>query len=168
MLITIASPHQGTDLATTAVALDGGWPGPDPVTKLVDSVAPFRDADAVTQVAEVGGATLYPPGPPPEGVAVIAIAGSTDIVVPAEHAIWTGAENVIVPTSVLDPPATHGELPANPVVARELALAVAGKPPGCVALPEVLRAVVTSRTISSTEDLATTILGIGRYLNVRR
>ena len=54
------------------------------------------------------------------------------------------------------------ELAVDAVFGAGLSRPVEGLP------AEVLRAVVTSRTISSTEDLATTILGIGRYLNVRR
>ena len=160
VVVTIASPHQGSDLATAAVAAGGDTT----VTDVVDAAATMRDADAVSQVAEAGEHHLDPPDPPPEGVTVVAIAGATDLVVPADAAIWDGASNVIVPTAVSDGAGVHSALPSDPRVARELNLAVAGAAPGCVALAQLLQSVAASRAISSGEDLLSVLLGLSSYV----
>jgi hypothetical protein len=101
---------------------------------------------------------------PPTGLTVVAIAGAADVVVPGDHAIWPGAENVVVPPSWGDRLAEHAELPARPEVARALALAVAGRDPACLDLADLVRSTALSRGISTVEDVAGVVVGIGRYL----
>ena len=159
VVMTIGSPHGGADLATMGLAIEGS-----DLAGLVDGLTDYRQADAVSQLAEAGLNALDPPGPPPPGITVVAVAGATDVIVPADKAIWSGARNVLIPTGPDDGIGVHGQLPGHAGVARELALATAGMAPGCVDLANVVSSALTARAISSAEDLATVLLGIGRYV----
>ncbi len=156
VVLTIGSPHQGTDLATLGQAIEG-----TPVASVIDRVTAYRDTEAVRQLSE---STVTEPLVPPAGITAVAVAGATDVVVPGDHAIWPGAENVVVPPSWGDRLVEHAELPARPEVARALALAVAGRDPACLELADLVRSTVLSRGISTVEDVAGVVVGIGRYL----
>lgn len=160
VVITIGSPHQGASLATAAQVASGTAVG-DLVADTAG--ADLASADSVAQIAEGGVAHLEPPNAPPEGVTVVAVAGSTDLVVPADAATWSGATNVIVPT-VGSGGDAHSALPGTWQVERELALAVTGSPPRCVGLGDALIAAGTSTLISGVQDSATVIVGAGRWL----
>ncbi len=164
VVLTIGSPHGGADLATAAVATAGS----ERVEKMLDPVlgeaADFRTATAVIDIAESGGGGVVDPEPPPTGITVVAVAGSSDLVVAGEHAGWDGATNVVVPTSLLDAPAVHGDLPGMPQVAREMELAIAGAAPRCVGLASVLGAALQARGISAVEDGMTLVAGLARWV----
>lgn len=164
VVVTVASPHGGTDLATGAVAVSGS----DLVSSAFDAIggdaAGFHDADSVYDIAEAGGGGVVDPGPPPPGITVVAVAGSTDLVVPGAHAMWDGATNVVVPTPLLAAGSTHGDLPGMPEVQREVELALAGAAPRCVAIGDVLGSAVAAQGISAIEDSATLLAGIARWV----
>lgn len=164
VVITIGSPHGGTDFATGAVAISGN----DMISTALDAIGgdlgAFHDADSVLDIAEAGGGGVVDPGPPPEGLTVIAVAGATDLIVPAGHAMWDGATNVVVPTSIADAPSTHGDLPSMPEVQRELELALAGAAPRCVGLGGVLGSAVVGQGISAIEDSVTLLAGLARWV----
>lgn len=164
VVITIGSPHGGTDLATGAVAISGN----DMISTALDAIGgdlgAFHNADSVLDIAEAGGGGVVDPAPPPDGLTVIAVAGATDLVVPAGHAMWDGATNVVVPTSMTDAPSTHGDLPSMPEVQREFELALAGAAPRCVGLGEVLGSAVTATGISAIEDAVTLVAGLARWV----
>ncbi len=158
-IMTIASPHQGADLATVASAAHGGL-------ELADVAIPplgeLRNAGSVIQLSEVGFDTVGPAPPPPPGVSVVAVAGSFDPVVPALSATWEGASNVVVNTS--NPLSAHADLPGNRQVRQAFLLARAGVPPACIGLPEVLLGAVAGAAVSAAEDLLSIATGIGRWL----
>lgn len=161
VVVTIGSPHGGADLAGGAVVVNGSDLG-----DAADSVAGGAvDARAVAQIAEAGSQALDKPDDPPEGVTVIAIAGSSDVVVPAHKAVWDGATNTVVSLPVTEGLDAHGNLPGRPEVARELELAVAGAAPGCVGLADVVDAAVTSGLVSGAEDIATVTAGVARWVD---
>lgn len=164
VVLTIGSPHGGADLATGAVAISGSGT----ISAVLDAVGgelgDFHDADAVLDIAEAGGGGVVDPGPPPDGLTVVAVAGATDLVVPAEHAMWDGATNVVVPTSLVDAVSTHGDLPSMPEVQREMELALAGAAPRCVGLGGVLGSAIKGQGISAIEDAVTLLAGLGRWV----
>ncbi len=152
-VITIGSPHQGTDLATGAVAAHG-TPG-----EIINLLTDHAEATSILQLAEGGGLDIPPLREPPPGVETLAIAGSTDLIVTAEHAIWPGATNVLIPTGAVQAPVAHGRLPGLSGVTEAVGDALAGQPPRCVDLLEVIGSAIAGRAISSAEDLIA--LGVG-------
>lgn len=164
VVITIGSPHGGTDLATGAVAISDSELASTVLEAIGGEAAEFHDADSVLDIAEAGGGGVIDPDPPPAGITVVAVAGSTDLVVPGTHAMWDGATNVVIPTSILDATSTHGDLPGMPEVQRELELALAGAAPRCVGLGDVLGSAVASTGISAVEDAVTLLAGLARWV----
>lgn len=163
LVVTIGSPHTGADLATAGVAVAGSEPFDALFDAIGGDVADFHDADSVLDIAEAGGGGIVDPGPPPDGVTVVAVAGATDLVVPAGHAIWDGATNVVVPTGVLESGSVHGNLPSMPEVQREVELALAGAPPRCVSLADAIGSSVKGQGISAIEDGLTLLTGLTRW-----
>ncbi|MEZ5340647.1 MAG: hypothetical protein R2706_04130 [Acidimicrobiales bacterium] len=162
--VTIGSPHGGADLGTAStIANSSGAVASVVGTVMGDDGAQLR-ARSVEQVAEVGPDHLSPPATPPEGVRVVAIAGSTDLIVPAEAARWDGAVNSLVDTGVMSAGATHSNLPARNEVAREFALAVAGLAPRCVGLATVVRASVEAAAIDVIENTAGVLIGVATWV----
>lgn len=164
VVVTIGSPHGGADLATAAVATAGSEGAESMIDPVIGDAADFRTADAVLDIAEAGGGGVVDPAPPPEGVSVLAVAGAGDLVVAAEHAIWDGATNVVVPTAVLDAPSVHGALPGSAEVQREMQLAIAGAAPRCIGLSTVLGSALQGRGISAVEDGITLLTGLARWV----
>jgi hypothetical protein len=159
VVMTIGSPHGGADLATIASAAHGGLEGVDHVSA---EVARLRDAESVIQLSEVGRNGFGPAPPPPGGPAVVAIAGSTDLIVPAQQAIWDGATNVLV--NLDDPIGAHGDLPGARAVHDAFALALAGGAPPCVSLAHVIGGIALGNAIKAAEDLATIATGLANWL----
>lgn len=164
VVITIGSPHGGTDLATGAVAISDSELASTVLGAIGGDAAEFANADSVLDIAEAGGGGFADPDPPPDGITVVAVAGSTDLVVPGGHAMWDGATNVVVPTSISDATSTHGDLPSMPEVQRELELALAGEAPRCVGLGDVLGSAVAATGISAVEDSVTLLAGLARWV----
>lgn len=164
VVLTVGSPHQGADLATTSVAIEGTL-----TAVLVDQLTVYREADSVHQLSEAGSTRLPAPADPPPGVIAVAVAASTDLVVGAEHAIWPGAANVVIaPHGRAEPDdqagSVHSSLPGRPEVADALARAATGLRQQCASLGDLVTSTLTARGISTLEDLTTTVLGIERFL----
>ncbi len=164
VVVTIGSPHGGTDLATGAVAISESDLASTLIEAIDGDVAAFANADSVIDIAEAGGGGVVDPDPPPDGITVVAVAGSTDLVVPGGHAVWEGATNVVVPTSMLGAVSTHGDLPSLPEVQREFELAIAGAAPRCVGLGDVLGSAMAATGISAIEDSATLLAGLAAWV----
>ena len=164
VMMTVGSPHQGADLGTAAViAADS-----ELLSGVVGSVMPGGPeqlgAESVRQVGEAGADHLPQPGEPPEGVRVVAVSGSTDLIVPAEAARWEGAVNSLVDTGLLAAGQAHSRLPGRSEVARELELAVAGIAPRCVALATVLRGTAKAGAVDLLENAAGVLVGIATWV----
>ena len=134
-LVTIGTPHQGSDAATGFVLIDhsslgaiahrlafafGALPT-DP-----DAPAPGQQIEGSDLLHDLDDQTL------PEDTNVTSIGGRLDIVVTGPNTRLPGANNVIVDWG------THGSLPGTSEVLREVALAVHGMAPTCQTLWNML------------------------------
>ena len=158
VVVTIGSPHAGADLATIASAAAGGLDVVDHLGKAGE----LRHAASVIQLSEVGQHSIGPAPQPPTGVVAVAIAGSADPVVPAPAAIWGGATNVLV--NLDNPAGAHTVLPGTSAVHDAFVLAMAGAPPACVGLADVLAGSAAGSLISTGESGAAVAAGIARWL----
>lgn len=159
VVATIGSPHRGADLATVAAAASAGLDGLDLAS---DDLEQLRNAPAVIQLSEVGRHAIGPPGPVPEGVRVVAIAGAADPVVPAASAIWEGGANVIVPA--LNPVDAHRDLPGADEVGHAILLARHGLPAACAGLASVMAGIAGSAVFGVGEDVLAAATGIVSWL----
>jgi hypothetical protein len=152
-LVTLGSPHQGADLATAAVGADttSGGAGLVRVVSRAAGLEIDPGAPAVTDLAETSAvvadladAELVP------WVAVRSIAARGDLVVPVPRTDLPDAPAVVVP---LAGATAHEALVADPRARREVALALAGRPPTCASLRDVLLDGATGEAVSWIEDL---------------
>lgn len=157
-IVTIGSPHQGVNLADAAIAARPGSAA-ERALERVGPVAERWDALSVSQVATSGPEALPPPGPPPDGVHVVAIGAAVDPIVPLSASAWEGAVNVAVPGGVDDIAVIHSELPGLQLVETEVGRAVSGEPSVCRSLGSHVASVFQSAAIQRAEDLVT--LGVG-------
>lgn len=152
-VVTLATPHQGADLATagarlrwstggaTALAVAGavGPAGIDPTSTSVGQLAETSEL-----IAELNARPL------PEGPRYVSIAARYDLVVPVPRTALPGAEHAVVS---LPPGFTnHDGLPGSPQATRELALALAGLPLSCRGLVSRLADAATGTGVSMAED----------------
>ena len=122
-VVTLGTPHRGNALAAAGTRLRHGvrLAGIDPSSVSVGQLAAGSEL-----LAELDDAP-----PPPPHIEVRSIAAATDAVVPSPTARWADADTVVVD---LDGPPTaidHSRLVSDPTVTREIALAVARRPPTC-------------------------------------
>lgn len=153
-LVTLASPHEGADLAT---AVDAA--GTDPATAAGLDLARRRlglelDASlpAASQLSEVSPVidhlgTLGPPA----GVRFTSVAARGDLVVPAGRTAARGSRQVTVTRSGAT---AHDRLPGSPEATREVLLAITGHPPTCRSLGDALTDVAVADGIGLVEDAA--------------
>ena len=159
VVVTIGSPHGGVPLADGAEVISDRLAGP-----FLPLVAPdWIESDAVRELARSGPGGLDGPSHPPDGVRVVSIAGSGDLIVPAPAALWPDATNVLVLPSE-GSPVGHSDLPSHPDVAVEFGLALGGMAARCVALVDILAGTLASSGISVSEQVGSTAIGIGRWL----
>jgi hypothetical protein len=152
---TLGSPHGGADLATAVAAADGRrlasvaleaaegvlGTGLDPGAPVVAQLA--EGSDVVAGLAAAGV---------PEGVRLLSVAARGDLVVAAPHTRVEGATNVTVPVAGRS---AHGDLVGSDAATAEVALALAGRPPGCESWHDVVADVVTGHAVSAVEDQLT-------------
>ena len=128
-VVTIGTPHRGVDLGSAASLAGpvGRWflsPIADLTDGGVDPGAPsvVQMASASSLMLELGRDGV------PEGVDLRTIGATGDVVVPGDRTTVDG-----VPAAMIGLAGAHAHdaLPGDPATTRELALAVAGEPPGC-------------------------------------
>lgn len=131
VVVTLATPHQGADLAELAIATDANPLEPISLDALAARVGlPISPDDVAVHQLAPGShllATLAAT-PPPPGVRIVSVAARGDLVVPVPRARLEAATNVVVP---VDGVAAHDELPRSAEATREIALAIAGAGPTC-------------------------------------
>jgi murein DD-endopeptidase MepM/ murein hydrolase activator NlpD len=152
-LVTLGSPHQGTELATALTMLGHTWTG-KAVEAGAHAALPGQadpQAPSVQQMAEESefmrelNRRRLPPG-----LRVTSIAARGDLVVPAGQTRLRGAKEVTVSVdSIVN---DHGELPGSAQAQREIALGLAGMDPTCQAFADMLTDVVVSETIGMVEN----------------
>ena len=151
-LITLATPHQGADLATAldlvAKTLRGAIVE-EGVSRLgVSGIDPT--STSVRQLSETSGFLRDLNAQPlPEGVRVTSIAGRADVVVPAPHAHLPGAINAIVTVNGLN---EHPLVPGAPAATREMVLALAGMAPACEGFGDAMADLLVGDAITAAED----------------
>jgi triacylglycerol esterase/lipase EstA (alpha/beta hydrolase family) len=151
-LVTIGTPHGGSDLATalTAVRQVGGLDRElDDVSRALGlghdpaSVAVAQLAETSTLIEQLGRASI------PEHVGFVSIAAELDLVVAAPRTLVAGERAVSVPLTGLT---AHDALPGAADTTREIALAIAGAGPTCVELGSALRGIVVGEAVSFQAD----------------
>jgi hypothetical protein len=156
-LITLGTPHDGTDLATAGALLGSTWVGEvaGRVARSVTGGAVDPASEAAAQLAETSSfVAAVRDRPLPAGTRVTSIAARGDVVVPALHSALPGATNVMVP---LDGLGAHHALPGSAEVQREVALALAGRGPTC---RDLTVDVGLAAGIGLATDAAGTVVGV--------
>ncbi|MGV3758238.1 MAG: peptidoglycan DD-metalloendopeptidase family protein [Actinomycetota bacterium] len=151
-LVTLGTPHDGADLATAALALQstvvgdqalevGEWlTGLDADAASPEQLAETSDlqrelAERWAEVADV--------------VEVTSVAARGDLVVPVPRTEVDGAVHVVVSVDGLR---AHDALPGSAEAHREVALALADRPPTCRAFATALRDGLQGHATSLVED----------------
>ncbi|MBV8982804.1 MAG: peptidoglycan DD-metalloendopeptidase family protein, partial [Acidimicrobiia bacterium] len=134
-IVTVGSPHQGTDGATAAAMLRRN-PVADFDLRAVHVIAPNQDdprAASISEMSETSGLVGYLNDHPlPNDVWVTSVGGREDILVPAAQTHLQRAHNI----TLSDPHGltTHDALPKSKQALREMKLALNHMPPTCQSL----------------------------------
>lgn len=154
LVATLGTPHGGADLATAVFAIGSTEAG----SLLFDGAASALDleldddAESVGQLSETSSVTAELADEPyPPEVEAVSIAARGDLVVPVPRTVAPGAEQVVV---AVDGTHAHDALPGSAPAQRELALALAGHPPGCQSFVSALTGQMVGAGISWSEDTA--------------
>ena len=159
-VVTLGTPHHGANLATAGALLSHTTVGlaAETAAGAVGLGGIDPRSTSVGQMAETSSfIRALNRRPLPPGIRFTSIAARGDPVVPSPRSRLDGATNVIVDVPGVG--TDHAELPGSDVATREIALAVAGRPPTCTSLLDALGDAVTGHAISVAEDLAA--LGAG-------
>jgi len=160
-VITISSPHQGTDLATGLSSLRGD-PGLEAGATMVhDAGATDLDPDSTSlaQLSETSSVSQEMRRPLPPGVHLRSIGAAGDLIVPWVRTLTPGATSAMVPAGGVT---THSDLPGSPAVTREIALALAGRGPTCQSWAQGLAGVTASHLVAQSEDALAVEVTLGR------
>ena len=152
-VVTLATPHEGTNMATLAdmightaigqrVELAAGLLRPGGIDPRSPSMRQMAEHSAFIRDLERR--------PLPPGIRFTSIAASGDLAVPPPRAHLDGATNVVVPAPGIV--TQHGNLPGSAAAGREVALALTGAPPTCQSLVTVLADTMRSSVVSAAED----------------
>jgi hypothetical protein len=156
-VVTLASPHRGAPLATTARTLRR-HPRAGPLLDRLGPVLPGPPADArsVAQLAEDSAfLERMRMAPLPEHVALTTVGGTDDVVVPADRIRVPGATEVVV---TVDGLGDHGAIPRDPRALQVVRSALEQRPPPCTAVLEGLRGAITPVLLGRVER------GLGEHL----
>jgi hypothetical protein len=152
LVATLGTPHRGADLATAVTGANTHLSANLALDALEATVDTGIDPDAVAvaQLAETSEliADLGRRGVPP-AVHLVSIGARGDLVVAAPNTAVDGATNITLPVMGRS---AHGDLVGSDAATGELARALAGEPPGCESVPDVVGDVVIGHAISAGED----------------
>jgi hypothetical protein len=153
-LVTLGSPHQGADLATALEMVGFTTTGEMAEWAMgATGITPVDPrATSVRQLSEISPfLAKLERRPLPSGVRFTSIGARGDFIVPAIHTRANGGRQVVV--SVPGAFTDHTALPGSEEARREVALAIAGRPPTCQTLTNMLSDTLVSDAIATTEDL---------------
>lgn len=167
-VVTLGTPHRGTDGATALAMLSHTLPGrglqwayrrlrPDAVDPRGQSVRQM--AETSTFIRDLNRHPL------PTGVWLTSVAARDDLVVPARHSRVRGGQHVVVaaPGGLQE----HDRLPGSPQAQREIALAVAHLPPTCQPFGTHMTRAFVAGQISILEDrVGAALWAAGRLVDV--
>ncbi len=160
-LVTLATPHQGTGLATFGTMLQETRGG-QALALGIDAVwhhamdGPSVKGTSVHQMAEVSRfIAALSRRPLPRGVRVTSISAREDFVVAGDHTRLPEAHHVMVSALGWN---AHDRLPGTPDALREVALGLDGRPPTCQSLQDMLFDAAVSEGISWRQDTAAAAL----------
>lgn len=165
LVATLGTPHGGADLATAIYAIGSTQAGSAVIDGGARALGLELDDDAISsaQLAETSDVVAELAATPlPGGVDSVSIAARGDLVVPVPRTRVAGARQVVVPLTGLQ---AHDALPGSPEAARELLLALAGRPPTCTSLRSALTDQVVGEGIAWAED---TVGSVGWLVAARR
>ena len=161
-LVTLGTPHQGADLATTMSRASASLPGTVVLgaVERLDLTSLKAGSPSVGQLAEGSGfLRRLNARPLPPGVRFTSVAARGDVIVPSPRSRLPGAANTVVSLRSVN---QHGGLPGSPAARREVALALAGRPPTCEGLAEAVVDAVVGEAIGLSEDAAELAAGVLR------
>jgi hypothetical protein len=150
-LVTLGSPHQGADLAAAVQAgrLTAGGRRAlssirrrlglelDPELPAAAQLAPV--SDLIDELARL---------PPPPSVRIVSIGARGDVVVPVGRTAIDGVPWAVVTVAGSR---AHDRLPGTAEAAREIALAVAGRPPTCRSFTDMVTDLLVGERIARAE-----------------
>lgn len=158
-VVTLSSPHEGADVATSLAALRAVPGGANAVEAARLPLTPELDpgSPSIRELAATSGLQRgLRDRPLPDGPRVVSIGARGDLVVPAPRTRLAGAERTVVPLTGLS---AHDALPGSPEAARELALALRGAPLTCRSLAGRTVDVVVGDGIAALESRPAQIVG---------
>lgn len=174
-LVTLGTPHQGTDIATAAAGLDattvghllleGATLASQPTTGL------DLDSTSIQQMAETSAFITALPerGWDPTRTHVVSIAARADPVVPNHQSRLGGdAYNTVVTPYGTSSAKDHSALPGSPEATREIQRALNRQPPTCRTLQEATTDTLVGRHTSNAHDaIGAALATAGLYADVR-
>lgn len=150
-VITIATPHQGADLATLAAMIDhtdlGHAVDEEGHRLLVGGIDPL--SPSVREMAATSDFIRHLPAVP-VGVRLLSIGERLDPVVPSPRTRVEGATNVIVHAPLSANP--HGVVPGSDAAEREMARFLAGEAPTCETVADTVLDTIAGAAIAKGED----------------
>ena len=171
-VVTLGTPHQGTDLATAGAALGGSASGSLLVGAAAEATGHDAAATAIRQMSETSDFITELPeqGWPPQTTHVVSIAARGDPIVPSHQSRLdpTDAHNVVVSAHGGHRTDDHARLAGSSEALTEIRRALARQPPTCRSLPDALLDEALSRNQSHHQDLAGAALAAaGLYVDAR-
>ncbi len=154
-LVTLATPHNGSDVATAAHLLSLKPSAADKAAALLHPFGLDPRSPAVHDLSEASH-FVAGLGPPPPGVKITSIAVAGDIFAPPPRAHLEGADNRVIGSGSFT--GDHTGVNHNPEAHREIRLALAGMGPGCRSLLEHLRDQLRGEVSSATIDTIGTVV----------
>jgi Peptidase family M23/Putative serine esterase (DUF676) len=159
VVVTIGTPHHGTELAELASASAA-----NPLDALLvdagQSISRYPVSPNDVAVAQMTpGSDLLAElaaTPLPPGLRVVSIAGRGDVIVPSPRSQLEGATNVTVSA---DGASVHDRLPGSAAVTREIGLAIADMGPTCVSAADAMIDAASGTLVGNFEHAAAVTQG---------
>lgn len=154
-LVTLATPHNGSDVATAGHLLSLN---PGAAARAADLLRPFGLDPRSAAVHDLSEASSFLAGlgAPPPGVKVTSIAVAGDLLAPPPQAHLEGSDNRVIASKSFV--GDHTGVNHNPEAHREVRLALAGLPAGCRPLLAHIRDHLRGELSSSMIDALAPIL----------